>query len=146
MRKDHTAWSRVALNALELLYPAGWPLEAIALHCGAIDNCERTRGAVFAKAKALGLKGRGGGRYRARGSQHDDELREMMALDFTQPRMARELAETHGLPFCQGWVYRRMKAMGGPEVAAWRKRASQRHSETMRQRNARERAFRRAAA
>ncbi|MDX1466238.1 MAG: hypothetical protein R3215_11105 [Halomonas sp.] len=144
---SRTPWSRPALNALELLYTSGWLLEAIALHCGAIDGCERTRGAIFAKARAIGLKqGRIGGRYRARGDRYDDDLREMMSLDFSQSRMARELQAQHRLPFSQAWVVRRMDRIGGPEVAAWRRRASKRRSEVMLKRNARERALRRAAA
>lgn len=144
---SRTPWSRPALNALELLYPAGWPLAAIALHCGALDGCHRSRGAIFAKARAIGLKqGRVGGRYRARGDRYDDDLLEMMGLDFSQRRMARELETEHRLPFSQAWVAHRMDRMGGPAVAAWRRRAGQRRSEVMVKRNARERALRRAAA
>lgn len=144
MNPKHNPWSRSALTALEFLYQRGWPLEAIALHCGGVDGCARTCGGVWSKANAIGLQhGRKGGRYRARGDQYDDDLREMMEFDLTQAQMAAELSEKHRLPFSQAWVWRRIERM--PKcgvVQGYKRRKAFRRSRAMVNRNASDRARR----
>lgn len=140
--RNRTPWSRSALNAMELLYTAGWPLEAIAAHCGALDSTTRTRDAIWQRANRLGLKGRGRGGHQILDGYRDD-LIDMMALDYSEDRMALELTQQHGRLFHQSWVNKELKRIGGNEYRAWRRReperrarANQRRAQPMRGRKA----------
>lgn len=134
MRKDRTPWSTSAMNALELLVNAGWPMAAIAAHCSGIDGVTRSRGAATDKANALGLKSaRGYGRYPAIGDRYDADIADLMMFDRTAPEIAEMLTAQFGHPVSVSAVKRRMQHMPPGLLSSYRKRETKRRSRVVAQ-------------
>ncbi len=121
-------WSRSAINALHLLYRAGWRWAAIAAHVSAVDGHPRNERACRHKADACGMLDSS----RIYGAtlaipDYDDDITDMMTMDYSLKRMADELTLQHGRRVTGSFVHKRMTTMGAT-YQAWRKRASQRRS------------------
>lgn len=138
-------WSRSAINALDLLYRARWRWAAIAAHVSGIDGIPRSTEACRLKAKQCGLIDPANKGVPAV-TEFDDDLRDMMVLDFSSHEMREELEAQYGRPFNQSWVHSRLKAIGGNYYAAWQRRGSDRISRRTRRALAFRSTARRAAA
>ncbi|HSH24777.1 MAG TPA: hypothetical protein VLA13_04490 [Massilibacterium sp.] len=51
----HTPWQPAEVNAMEMLYKAGWRWESIAVHVSGIYGNSRTRESCRSKAKGIML-------------------------------------------------------------------------------------------
>ena len=121
-------WSRPAINALHLLYQAGWRWAAISAHVSAVDGHPRTRRACISKAETLGIidPARIAGATLSM-PEYDDDIADMLILDYSLARMAAELSEQYGRRISGRFVHKRIKHLGSTG-RAWRLRASQRRS------------------
>lgn len=123
-----TPWSRSAINAMHVLYEANWRWHAIAAHCGAIDGVTRSPGACSKKAHACGFVKPERLHTALADDRYDGDLADMMMMDYSVPRMTRELARQYGRQFRPSFVWQRLSQADWVTYCAWRKRAAERHS------------------
>jgi hypothetical protein len=121
-------WSRPAINALHMLYRAGWRWAAISTHVSAVDGHPRSTYACRQKADSCGMLDSS----RIYGAalavpDYDADIADMMVMDYSLQRMADELSRQHGRRIMVGFIYKRMTKMG-QTYTAWRKRAGARRS------------------
>ena len=121
-------WSPAATNALELLYNAGWRWSAIAAHCTAVSGHPRSVPACQRRAQAIGITRRDRLAWKRLPAAWDDDLMDMMVMDYSMPQMAAEMRRQHGASVTQGWIHKRLTEIGGAYYAAWQKRKEGRHS------------------
>lgn len=121
-------WGRAALNALELLYDANWRWHAIAAHVSAVDGFERNANACRKKAQQLGITRPERHRTALADDRYDADLRDLMVLDYSVTRMCQELERQYGRTYSTGFVWQRLRTIGGSYYGAWRKRAADRHA------------------
>jgi len=124
----HPTWSRAAVNAMEHLYTANWRWAAIAAHVSAVDGVQRNANACRKKAQACGITLPERHATALQVGRFDDDLADLMVLDYSVPRMCRELERQHGRAFGPSYVWQRLTKIGGSAYHAWRLRAAERHS------------------
>lgn len=117
-------WGKVQTNALETLYRAGWGWGGISAHVSAIGP-SRSPDACQSRAKSIGLKREAIG-HPAEKISYDDDLIDMMQLDYSTWRMARELEAQYRRSFSQRWAYGRISKL--PGFSRWRGRADARRA------------------
>lgn len=117
-------WGRSQTNALELLHQSGWGWGGIAAHVSAIGPA-RSIDACKSRARNIALSRPHNGHPLERLS-YDDDLLDMMLLDYSTGRMAKELTIQYGKPFTQRWAYARIVRL--PGFTQWRRRADDRRA------------------
>jgi len=121
-------WSISEQNAMELLYRAGWRWSAISAHVSGIHGKHRSAIACQRKCKSIGLTDPHRVSWKRLSDAYNDDLRDMMVLDYSTGQMADELTHQYGQPFSQAWVHKRLRELPDGYYAAWRKRVAGRLS------------------
>lgn len=122
-----TRWTRTQVNAMHALYDANWRWSAIATHVSAIGP-ERTVKACIRKAQDCGITLPERNVTALEITTYDDDLRDMMLLDYSQAQMCRELSAQYGRHLAVSTINNRLKKIGGYDYLSWQKRAKKRRS------------------
>lgn len=118
---SRTPWSRPALNALDLLYRAGWRWAAISAHVSAVDGIERTPKACRRKASDIRLTTPAGKAWRAYDHLLDD-LYDLMVLDYSAAEIVDALEGQHGVRLTPKWVGQAGKRLPSGVLSGWKAR------------------------
>lgn len=121
-------WSTSETNALELLYLAGWRWAAISAHVSGIHGKQRTETSCQRKAGSIGIIRRDRLHWRRIPGDYNDDIKDMMVLDYSTTQIAGELSQQYGRRFTQAWVHCRLVEIGGAEYTGWQRRANDRQS------------------
>jgi hypothetical protein len=126
-------WDRVELDALEILYTAGWSWPAVSAHISQLVR-ERSADACRVRAQRLGVA-KPERRGRPAITAHDADLEDMVILGYSTRRMAAELG------LSQSWVAQRIPEVVSPSrLHAWRSQSRKRLSRTVQTQHASRRA------
>lgn len=119
----HTPWAPAEINALELLYLAGWTWGAISVHVSGIYGNNRTREACRTKGRSLMLTAGKSKSWQRK--DIDADLEDLMLLGYDGARIAAELGVNRTT------VTKRARKLGGSLYSAWRKRNVKRQREPL---------------
>lgn len=125
----HTPWRPGEVNALELLYLAGWTWGAISVHVSAIYGNNRTRESCRTKGRSLMLTAGKSKSWQRK--DIDADLEDLMILGYGGERIAAELGVSRTT------VSARAKKLGGPLYQGWRQRNRNRARANLKQWNQR---------
>lgn len=127
-------WTQAEMSAVAFLYRAGWGWDAISAHVSAIYGHQRSPRACQSRGETLCILDSS-----RKGHQplrdYEDDIRDMMVLGYSSPRMVDELRAQYGVSLSQAYVYKRIRAQG-PQYAGWKRRVNQQRRERLIQANA----------